>query len=495
MSMRLLLVPLVMLALSGGAAADELHLQDGEIVIGRILGEEKGRLTIEVGGTPRRIAVKDVASRTEGPDPWTAIEEAAARSTDGAALVQLALDAWHARLDAHAVRLAKRALLDEALPPARRQEAEALLQARAMPPRWGAPRRKALSAGGGNAASERRVQLALRWLADHQDEDGKLDADGFPRHDPADDKTDGIGGGHHGGRVPCPYDGVTTAVALMAWLADGSTPVSGTWHDHVTRALRYCVRVVEAGPGNAYGMWNYGYCVQAVGDAYLVSRDARLRPVLVKGVEGILRLQREDGGWSYYMRIGDVPTTAVAACGLAAARRAGIPVPQRRVDRTLAFLDARVHPHDGRSEYHDGAERKGYTPTRANAAAALTVRAAFGATDHIPHRAKQVASIGVRKPVWKLSYKDVKTPDGRTVRAQIGNLYPYLWSYTTTALFAEGGAAWSKWFGGLKNALAKGQRKDGAAKGSWDPLGTYSNSAGRVFITGLCALMLQTPYR
>jgi hypothetical protein len=67
--------------------------------------------------------------------------------------------------------------------------------------------------------------------------------------------------------------------------------------------------------------------------------------------------------------------------------------------------------------------------------------------------------------------------------------------YTTLALHEQGGARWSKWFGGLEKALRAGQRADGAAAGSWDPLGTYSSSAGRVFITGLCALMLQTPYR
>ena len=56
-------------------------------------------------------------------------------------------------------------------------------------------------------------------------------------------------------------------------------------------------------------------------------------------------------------------------------------------------------------------------------------------------------------------------------------------------------APWEKWRKQVGAALLKGQRKDGSFRGSWDPLGNYSSSAGRVFITGLCTLMLQAPYR
>ena len=35
------------------------------------------------------------------------------------------------------------------------------------------------------------IQRALEWLKDHQDEDGRWDADGFMRHDTEDDPGDG----------------------------------------------------------------------------------------------------------------------------------------------------------------------------------------------------------------------------------------------------------------------------------------------------------------
>ena len=147
----------------------------------------------------------------------------------------------------------------------------------------------------------------------------------------------------------------------------------------------------------------------------------------------------------------------------------------------------------GRSEYHKGAEQKGYTPTRANTAAALAVRAWLGDLGRVALLGKQVGAIDER-PIWKIEFKDLDVK-GRSVRVQIGNLYPYQWYYTTVALFERGGSSWSGWYGGLKKALLAGQRTDGPCAGSWDPLGNYSDSAGRVFITGLCALMLQAPYR
>ncbi len=421
---------------AGLGLADEIRFRDGEILHGTVERRAKGKAHIRHAGGERAVAESAIAE-----------------------------------------------IITEAVPPRRF----------GLPQRWGRARRKARSAGGASTASEAAVTRALDWLAAHQDEDGKLDADGFMRHDPKDTPCAGVGGGHHGERVPCGYDGVTTAVAVMAWLAAGSTPVSGPYRSNVERGLRWCRQVLAGSPGRGYGLWNYGYCTQAVADAYWMLGAAKDRALLEAAMQRILALQLPDGGWSYYLAIGDVPTTGVAASALGLCERAGLEVPASSVAATLRFLDARVEPAKGRSEYHDGAERKGYTPTRANAAAGLTVRALYGALKKAPHLGKQLASIR-EKPVWKLEFKELKVK-GRLVKVQIGNLYPYYWSYATFALFERGGGPWSSWFGGLKKALLKGQRKSGPCKGSWDPLGTYSSSAGRVYITGLCALMLQTPYR
>lgn len=362
-------------------------------------------------------------------------------------------------------------------------------------PRSGEARTKALRARGGTAKTEAQVQSALRWLADHQDADGRLDADRFMKHDPDGDKTDGAGGGHHGERVPCAYDGVTTALALMAWSADGSTPTKGPFAPNVKRALSFCVAQLRRGQAGFDAIWNFTFCLEAVADVYRVTQDKALVPVLDGAVKQLLASQREDGGWRYFGRIGGVPSTSCVGVALGACAQAGIDVPKPAVDRLLAFLDQRVDGATGRSEYHDGAERLGYTPTVRNAASALAARARLGVLDQAKGVGKQLSAIRANGPRWKISYKKLKAPDGSMRTFQIGNLDPYAWYFTTLALSARGGSGFKKWFGGLKTALAKGQRTKGAAKGSWDPLGNYSNSGGRVFVTGMCALMLQAPYR
>jgi len=493
------------------ARADEIRLKDGEVIFGQVESKKKGRLTVRTADGVRRIPEGEIESRIEGEAPHLVLarSEADLAAGDAERRAWLAEFAWRHRLDAAALRLAREAV---ALAPdheaARRLLGEHRVggtwvagwpppgkRAGVIGPRWGQARRAALGSRGGTAASEKAVEAGLRWLAAHQDEDGKLDADGFSRHDPPDDRCDGQGGGHHGERAPCAFDGVTTSVALMAWLAAGSTPVSGPYRAPVKRALDWCVHRLAAGPGHCYGLWNHSFLTQGVADAYRVTRAPELRSTLDRAVRGMLAFQLPDGGFSYYMRIGDVPTTAAVATALGLAVQAGIVIDAERMKRVLGFLDARLDRRSGRTEYHDGAERKGYTPTRANAAAALTVRAFFGRLDEAPLLSRQVQAISDRKPKWKIAFKTVKTKDGREVRAQVGNLYPYQWYYTTLALSRHRDAVWSKWFRGLRGALLEGQRKDGAARGSWDPLGQYSSSAGRVFITGICVLMLEAPYR
>ena len=133
------------------------------------------------------------------------------------------------------------------------------------------------------------------------------------------------------------------------------------------------------------------------------------------------------------------------------------------------------------------------TPTTANAAATLAARAALGVLGQTPDLKRRITAATGKKPKWKLSFKEVKTHDGRMVKAQVGNLYPWAWYLASSALHRR--SASSAWLKGLASALRGGQVKEGHAQGSWDPLGPYSLSGGRAFTTALGALMLQEVHR
>jgi len=489
------------------ARGDEFRLADGEIL--HALVEEEGASHLVVRGRDgvRRLPLAEVQERIAGgmPSAVLAREEAAA-TREGAWREALARRAWSLGLDEDVGRLARaeivespgsawaHSFLGEVRGPGG-FEAGFPVGAPGPGPRHGAARRKALPQGGVTVEHLRAADLALAWLAAHQEEDGRIDADGFPRHDPPQDRTDGEGGGHHGERVPCPFDGAVTAAALLAFQAAGSTPVSGPHREAVAKALAWARAQLSSPPRSGYDLWNHGWLVQAVADACAMTRDPALRDLLADSAAAILRLQRPDGGWSYVYDVGDVPTTAVALMALGETMRAGVPVRREPIDRALSFLDARVDARSGRSEYHAGAERKGYTPTTANAAAALAARARLGRLEDSRHLGKQVSAIQAQSPDWTYAEKEVKTRDGRVVKAQVGSLYPIRWYHATVAFAQRGGGTWSRWGPALRRALLSGQRQDGAARGSWDPLGPYSTSAGRAFVTALGALMLLAPLR
>jgi hypothetical protein len=457
----LLLVPAV------AAGADEIRLEDGE----------------KPGAELRR-------------------REGELAEDDAEGRVALARFCWRRRLDADARRLATAALVLDA----EHALAHQLLGHASTPEGWvegwGAPwppvgsigTRRGRARKRPGAGSAKAITAGLAWLAAHQDEDGTIDADGFGAHCPEGDRCADPGGGHHGERTLCAFDGATTAVAVLAWLAQGSTPTSGPYADAVRRGLQRCVRELEHPSRGFDAIWNRAFAVQAVADAYAVTRDPALGDVLVGAVDGLRAEQRPDGGWSYIYAIGDVPTTAAVLMALGMAAQAGVGIEPEVVTRALAFLEARVDPETRRSEYHAGAEQKGYTPTTANAAATLAARASVGRLRETPRLAGRLAVLTARKPKWKISFEEVKTGDGRTVRAQVGNLYPYAWYHAAFALAAAGKAS-GGWSRALASALVRGQEGAGHATGSWDPLGPYSASGGRAFVTAICTLMLQAPYR
>ena len=475
MSVRRVLLVLLCVGLSSIAAeADELRLKDGEILHGRIVEEQDGKLVVDATTGRRTLRTTDVVERLEADAPRVELarRETALVPEDDAGREALARFAWSRWLDEDFERL--RVVPDGAWPapwerPGRTGK------------RWRRSRRDAAA------------QRALLWLAAHQEEDGRLDADGFSTHCPDGDVCGDPGGGHHGERMPCGFDGVVTALAVMAWAADGSTPVSGPHADAVARGVGACRRVVHGGTRGFDGIWNLCFCVQALADVACAARDPALLDDVEAGVASLLGQQRADGGWSYVYSIGDVPTTGCVLMALGQAAQAGVAVDRGPIERALAFLEARVDTKTARSEYHDGAERKGYTPTTANAAATLAARAALGVLGDTPGLKRRIAGATGKKPKWKLEFKEVKTRDGRTVKAQVGNLYPWAWYLASCALQRR--SASSGWLKGLASALRAGQVKEGHAKGSWDPLGPYSLSGGRAFTTALGALMLQEGHR
>ena len=74
---------------------------------------------------------------------------------------------------------------------------------------------------------------------------------------------------------------------------------------------------------------------------------------------------------------------------------------------------------------------------------------------------------------------------------QSGAIDMYYWYYGSLAIFQVGGTAWDKWNEAMKPAIIDHQRKDGAFRGSWDPVGPWGAEGGRVYSTALMVLALK----
>jgi hypothetical protein len=73
----------------------------------------------------------------------------------------------------------------------------------------------------------------------------------------------------------------------------------------------------------------------------------------------------------------------------------------------------------------------------------------------------------------------------------------YAWYYTGQTLHNIGGDDWTEWYHGAQNEIVGHQGRDG----SWHPTNPrgapleYGDQAGRLYLTVLAVLILETPYR
>jgi len=62
-------------------------------------------------------------------------------------------------------------------------------------------------------------------------------------------------------------------------------------------------------------------------------------------------------------------------------------------------------------------------------------------------------------------------------------------------MFQLGGDYWKVWNESMKDALVPNQQRDGDERGSWDPIGAWGRSGGRVYSTAINVLSLEIYYR
>jgi hypothetical protein len=336
------------------------------------------------------------------------------------------------------------------------------------------------------------VKGGLRWLRDHQSEDGMWDCDGF--HLRCDPKA----GPECTGRGAASYDVGVTGLALLAFLGAGHDGRADTPNDEVVRKALKWLRANQDAVG-CFGpqsdtrfTYSHACATIAMCEAATFNRKWEWRRSAQAAIGFIEACQTPQRGWRYGIRPGesDASVTGWMLLALKAGKYAGLEVSDRAISEGLAYLDALTDPESGRTGYQQRgelpvrppglAERWPARETESLTAVATCARIFCGSTTSSAFMKPAAELLSKTQPVWDESK---------------GSIDMYYWYYATLALHQLGGPAWERWNKSLEKAVIESQVKEGCAEGSWDPKDPWGAEGGRVYSTALMTLCFEVYWR
>lgn len=270
-----------------------------------------------------------------------------------------------------------------------------------------------------------------------------------------------------------------TALAGIAYLADGNVPGRGGYGDNVERCLNFLLdSASESGlmaADTSHGpMYGHGFATLFLGEAYGMAGDSmsaaqqqRLRETLLKAVRLIIDSQNHEGGWRYQPvpYDADISVTICQIMALRSARNAGLSVPKETIDKAVAYVRNCQNPGDGGFRYMLNPGASAF-PRSAAGVASLYYAGIYDdeALDH------------------GLDYLHLH---GNDMRYRESGHYFYGHYYAAQAMFLAGGEHWQRWFPEVRTTLLTNQSPDG----SW------TSAHGSHYGTAMACIVLQIPNR
>ncbi len=304
-------------------------------------------------------------------------------------------------------------------------------------------RRESSVQGQGVSREAREIyEKGLEWLATNQANDGSWPSPSNP--------GPGI-----------------TGLSVMAFLAYGEDPNFGAHEAQVLRGVRFLIQSQDPKTGYLGGsMYHHGFGTLALAEAYGTIDERRLwldsepspnrRRTVGEALELAVRtsLTSQDrnstGGWRYSPTSTDADTSVSGAIlvSLLAARNAGIEVPDKNIERALAYFTS-MTAKSGQVAYAGGLG--GYDESQARVSIAALVYAISG-----------------RKELneFKACAGFLKANEVSKLNDHYGEYTSY---YKAQALFQADIEAWEKWNGLLIQELKKSQKSDGRFDGNFGP--------------------------
>jgi hypothetical protein len=300
-------------------------------------------------------------------------------------------------------------------------------------------------------AAQEGIADGLGWLAAQQKEDGSFWSGSQYRREVA-----------------------VTALAGLAFLADGHLPNRGKYGPQVAKAIEFLISRAQPNgliydrESSAYGpMYGHGFSTLFLAEVYGTTPDDRIRKTLAGAVKLIVASQNDEGGWRYQPDAteADISVTVSQVMALRAARNCGIVVPKETIDRAVDYVK-RCQNVDGGFMYQ--LTRRGES---------LFPRSAAGVV------ALQSSGIYEGREIEKgVAYLMRHLPRPSLYHYQSHYFYGHY--YAVQAMWQAGGAAWERWYPAVREEMLAQQKGDGR----WaDP------SVCDEYGTAMALLVLQMP--
>ncbi len=275
-------------------------------------------------------------------------------------------------------------------------------------------------------------------------------------------------------------EAAATAMALLAFLGDGHTHLSGDYKTEVEKGIKYLVGMQDRNGFFARSsrshekMYAQAQATIAICELYGMTKDSWLRDRAQLALDFAMKAQSEQGGWRYEPNFdSDTSVTGWFVMALESGRAAGLEVNISVLLKVNDYLDT--------ASSFDGAGY-GYQartdPTPAMTAEGLLCRQYITWQRSHPPLKHGIDALLLDAP-FDLSDRDV-----------------YYWYYATQVLHHYGGSPWREWNSKMSVQLPKAQVRGEGEDGSWAPqMDRWGRNSGRLYTTCLSLYCLEVYYR